>query len=103
MILTTAAGKKLTGQIRFVVRSIILEPDTRSACIEMRGYATRTNGRSPDRDQTVRFSISDAETCTGQPYNNDYIWLTQWNDEGKIFTVRSYHDTSLAEKVLHED
>lgn len=37
-------GKKLAGPIKFVVRSIILEPDTRSACVEIRGHATRTNG-----------------------------------------------------------
>lgn len=36
----------------------------------------------------------------GQPYNNDYVWLTRWNERGQIFSVRSYHDTNLAEKVL---
>lgn len=40
---------------------------------------------------------------SGQPYNNDYIWITQWSDDGKILSVRSYHDTNLAEKVLYED
>lgn len=40
----TRLGKKLTGPIKFVVRSIILEPDTGLACVEIRGHATRTNG-----------------------------------------------------------
>ncbi|KAF3765560.1 hypothetical protein M406DRAFT_329457 [Cryphonectria parasitica EP155] len=77
----TKLGKKLQKPIKFVVRSIILEPDTRWACVECQGFATRTNG---------------------QPYNNDYVWLTEWDANGKIFHVRSYHDTNLAEKVLHE-
>lgn len=37
-------GKRLAKPIRFVVRSIILEPDARRASIETKGYATRTNG-----------------------------------------------------------
>ncbi|PSR97363.1 hypothetical protein BD289DRAFT_480207 [Coniella lustricola] len=74
-------GKKLSKPIKFVVRSVILEAETRWASIECQGFTTRLNGK---------------------PYQNDYVWLTEWNDEGKIFHVRSYHDTHLAEIVLHE-
>lgn len=39
-----SSGKKLTKPIKFVVRNIILEPDTRWASIETKGCATRMDG-----------------------------------------------------------
>ncbi|PHH81439.1 hypothetical protein CDD82_786 [Ophiocordyceps australis] len=51
------------------------------ACVELRGVATRK--------------------ASGKPYVNDYLWLTRWNHQGQIDHVRSYHDTMLAEEVLH--
>ena len=51
------------------------------ACVEIRGEAIRKNG---------------------EPYDNDYLWLTRWNNEGKIVEIRTYFDTLLAEQVLNE-
>lgn len=39
---------------------------------------------------------------TGQAYNNEYVWLTTWNDEGKIIHIRSYFDTLLAQQTLED-
>ena len=113
--------------IKFVVRSVILEPDTRWACVETRGFATRKSGMFQFSLQEImaptskylpwlgldapftqppllRAYISRFElTIAGKPYNNDYIWLTQWNDEGKIVYVRSYFDTMLSQEALHDN
>lgn len=35
-------------------------------------------------------------TCAGKPYNNDYVWLTQWNDEGKVSFFFSFRIPLLA-------
>lgn len=95
-------GQKLAKPIKFVIRSIILEPDTRRASIETKGYATRTNGMY-SRPSSNNKMCNGVDASLGQPYNNDYVWLTQWNEQGQIFSVRSYHDTNLAEKVLKEE
>lgn len=78
-------GPKLQGPIRFVVNRILLdsEPEadgTQWACVESKGEST---------------------TRTGEPYNNEYVWLTRWNQEGKIVEIRSYFDSVMAEHVLH--
>ncbi|KAK2612644.1 hypothetical protein QQS21_001260 [Conoideocrella luteorostrata] len=76
-------GKKLQGQIQFVVTRVIVDAEPEAdgwwCSVETRGVATRT---------------------TGEPYNNDYVWLMRWNDEGKVVEIRSYFDTMLSEQVL---
>ena len=39
---------------------------------------------------------------TGRPYNNEYIWLTTWNNEGKIVDIRSYFDSAMSEEALQD-
>ncbi|KYK60568.1 uncharacterized protein DCS_01705 [Drechmeria coniospora] len=79
-------GNKLRAPIKFTVTRVIVdaEPDTDGwwATVETVGEATRKNGK---------------------PYNNQYVWLTRWNDEGKIAEVRSYFDTMLSEEVLRDE
>ncbi|KJZ73844.1 hypothetical protein HIM_06737 [Hirsutella minnesotensis 3608] len=76
-------GQKLRGPIAFTVTRVIVDaepgPDGWWACVETRGEATRS---------------------TGEPYNNEYVWLTRWNAAGKMDEVRSYFDTMLSEEVL---
>ncbi|CAM1500418.1 Fc.00g095800.m01.CDS01 [Cosmosporella sp. VM-42] len=78
-------GKRLTGAIKFVVTRVVVDAEREEdgwwACVELKGEAMRK---------------------TGEKYNNEYIWLTRWDDEGKIVEVRSYFDTLFAEKVLQE-
>lgn len=38
----------------------------------------------------------------GAPYNNEYVWLTKWNDEGKIVEIKSYFDSAMSEELLNE-
>lgn len=52
------------------------------ACVETKGEATRKSGGA---------------------YNNEYMWVTRWDAEGKIVEIVSYFDTMLAEMVLRED
>ncbi|KAM4057549.1 hypothetical protein HRG_009185 [Hirsutella rhossiliensis] len=77
--------RRLQELIKFVVTKIIVDTERSEdgwwACIEAKGQATRK---------------------TGHAYNNDYIWLTRWNDEGRIAEVRYYFDTMLSEQVLQE-
>ncbi|KJZ78394.1 hypothetical protein HIM_02432 [Hirsutella minnesotensis 3608] len=78
-------GKRLREPIKFAVTKIIVDADRSEdgwwACIEAKGQAT---------------------TKTGRAYNNDYAWLTRWNDEGRMTEVRYYFDTMLSEQVLQE-
>lgn len=49
----------------------------------------------------MRRFIADASSPgLGKAYNNEYVWLTRWNDEGKIVEIRSYFDTMLSEEAL---
>ncbi|KAJ3532323.1 hypothetical protein NM208_g8492 [Fusarium decemcellulare] len=77
--------KRLVAPIKFVVTRVIVDAERSQdgwwACVETRGDATRK---------------------TGPHYNNEYIWLTKYNDEGKIVEIRSYFDTVFAEQVLAE-
>ncbi|KAF4977664.1 hypothetical protein FZEAL_5854 [Fusarium zealandicum] len=77
--------KRLVAPIKFVVTRVIVDAERREdgwwACVETRGEAMRK---------------------TGEHYNNEYVWLTRYNDEGKIVEVRSYFDTLFAEQVLAE-
>ncbi|KND88356.1 hypothetical protein TOPH_06975 [Tolypocladium ophioglossoides CBS 100239] len=77
-------GKKLRGPIKFTVARVHIDAEPtedggRWACVETVGESTRK---------------------TGEPYNNEYMWLTRWNGEGRIVEVRSYFDTMLSEEVL---
>ena len=78
-------GKRLTGPIKFVVKRVVVDAEREEngwwACVELKGEAMRK---------------------TGKEYNNEYIWLTRFNDDGKIVEVRSYFDTLFAENVLQE-
>ena len=78
-------GPKLQNPIRFVINRIILDTEPEAdgtwwACVECKGEST---------------------TKTGEPYNNEYAWLTRWNQDGKIVEIRSYFDSVMAEHVLH--
>lgn len=77
-------GPKLKAPIKFVVTRVIVDPEPEQdgwwACVETSGEAT---------------------TKTGKPYNNEYIWLTRWNEEGKIVEIRSYFDSLMAEHILN--
>ncbi|GAB0138205.1 hypothetical protein EsDP_00006446 [Epichloe bromicola] len=76
-------GKKLQAPIKFHVTRIIVDAEREAdgwwCSVETRGQATRT---------------------TGEPYNNEYLWLMRWNDDGKVVEIRSYFDTMLSEQVL---
>ncbi|KAF7541747.1 hypothetical protein G7Z17_g11885 [Cylindrodendrum hubeiense] len=78
-------SKRLDGPIKFVVTRVIVDGDRSDdgwwTSVELRGEATRR---------------------TGLDYNNEYIWLTRFNDQGKIVEIRSYFDTLLSEMVLAE-
>jgi len=79
-------GRKLASPIKFTVGRIILdaEPEqdgSRWAMVELLGVAPRKNG---------------------EEYRNDYIWMTRWNEEGKMVELKSYFDTYLSELVLNE-
>ncbi|PNY26839.1 Uncharacterized protein TCAP_03233 [Tolypocladium capitatum] len=61
-------GKKLRGPIRFTVTRVLIDAEPTGdggcwACVETLGEATRK---------------------TGEPYNNEYVWLTRWDAEGRI-------------------
>ncbi|KAM4057722.1 snoaL-like domain-containing protein [Hirsutella rhossiliensis] len=80
-------GPRLRAPIRFDVTRVVVDaqpgPDGAWwACIETRGHAIRK--------------------ASGKPYDNEYIWLTRWNQDGRMVEVRSYCDTMLAEEVLRE-
>lgn len=80
-------GARLRGPIRFDVTRVVVDAQPASdgcwwACVETRGRATRR--------------------ASGAPYDNEYLWLTRWNRDGKIVEVRSYFDTMLSEEVLRE-
>lgn len=76
-------GKKLKGPIKFIATRVIVDAEPEAdgwwSTVETKGEATRT---------------------TGEPYDNEYVWLMRWNDEGKIVEIRSYFDTMLSEQVL---
>ncbi|KAK7421478.1 hypothetical protein QQX98_002177 [Neonectria punicea] len=78
-------GKRLVAPIKFVVTRVVVDGERAEdgwwACVEISGEATRR---------------------TGLDYNNEYVWLTRFNDQGKIVEVRSYFDTMLSEQVLAE-
>ncbi|KAI5461967.1 hypothetical protein BGZ63DRAFT_403245 [Mariannaea sp. PMI_226] len=78
-------GKRLVAPIKFVVQRVIVDAEKSEdgwwACVETKGEATRK---------------------TGADYHNEYIWLTRFNDQGRIVEIRSYFDTMLAEEVLAE-
>ncbi|KAH7149040.1 hypothetical protein B0J13DRAFT_523697 [Dactylonectria estremocensis] len=78
-------GKRLDGPIKFVVTKVIVDGDKADdgwwTSVELKGEATRR---------------------TGMDYNNEYVWLTRFNDQGKIVEIRSYFDTLLSEMVLAE-
>ena len=42
------------------------------------------------------------KTVRGEPYNNRYAFIMEFNSEGKIHEMREYQDTALVEKVLME-
>ncbi|KAH6986350.1 hypothetical protein BKA56DRAFT_670515 [Ilyonectria sp. MPI-CAGE-AT-0026] len=77
--------KRLEGPIKFVVTKVIVDGERADdgwwTSVELRGEATRR---------------------TGMDYNNENVWLTRFNDQGKIVEVRSYFDTLLEEMVLAE-
>ncbi|KAL6852524.1 hypothetical protein ACO1O0_007070 [Amphichorda felina] len=85
-------GPKLSEPIRFLVTRIIVDAERTEesdpeksgwwACVETRGEAT---------------------IKTGEPYNNEYVWLMRWNDHGKIVEIRSYFDSLMSEYVLHRE
>ncbi|OAQ71307.1 hypothetical protein VFPPC_03628 [Pochonia chlamydosporia 170] len=76
-------GKKLKGPIKFTATRVIVDAEAEEdgwwCTVETKGEATRT---------------------TGEAYDNEYVWLMRWNDEGKIVEIRSYFDTLLSEQVL---
>ncbi|KAG5998458.1 hypothetical protein E4U54_002185 [Claviceps lovelessii] len=76
-------GRKLRAPIKFVVTRAVVDAEPEAdgwwCSVETRGEATRT---------------------TGEPYNNEYVWLMRWNGEGKVVEIRSYFDTMLSEQVL---
>ncbi|KAH7148281.1 hypothetical protein EDB81DRAFT_882714 [Dactylonectria macrodidyma] len=78
-------GKRLDGPIKFVVTKVIVDADKADdgwwTSVELKGEAMRR---------------------TGMNYNNEYVWLTRFNDQGKIVEIRSYFDTLLTEMVLAE-
>lgn len=78
-------GKKLVKPIKFIVLRAIVDGERSEdgwwASVETKGEATRKNGK---------------------PYDNEYVWLTRWNDEGKMVEIRSYFDTMLSEQVLED-
>lgn len=75
---------KLTHPIKFNIVRIMLDEDveedgTRWACVETKG---------------------EAWTKLGEEYFNDYIWLTRWDEEGRIVEIRSYFDSAMAQYIL---
>ncbi|KAF7561200.1 hypothetical protein G7046_g2960 [Stylonectria norvegica] len=78
-------GKRLIAPIKFVVKRVVVDQerdvDGWWACVETRGEATRKSGVE---------------------YNNEYVWMIRFNDEGKIVEITSYFDTHLSEQVLAE-
>lgn len=75
--------EKLRGPVKFMVGRVIVDAQASEdgwwACVEAKG---------------------EAMTNSGENYNNEYVWLTRWNDEGKIVEVRAYFDTMLSEQLL---
>ena len=42
----------------------------------------------------------DVETKSGHRYDNDYCYICEFGDDGKLTTLTEYMDTALAERVL---
>ncbi|KEY70563.1 hypothetical protein S7711_02717 [Stachybotrys chartarum IBT 7711] len=79
-------GALLRAPICFTVTRVLLDEDVLEdgsvwACVETKGEAVRKNGKR---------------------YDNEYLWLTRWDAQGKIVEIRSYFDTMLSEQVLQE-
>ncbi|KAK7426251.1 hypothetical protein QQZ08_007281 [Neonectria magnoliae] len=76
--------KRLVAPIKFVVTRVVVDGERAEdgwwACVEVLDEATRRTGLD----------------------NNENVWLTRFNDQGKIVEVRSYFDTILSEQVLAE-
>ncbi|KAJ6437189.1 hypothetical protein O9K51_10159 [Purpureocillium lavendulum] len=78
-------GQKLAEPIKFTVGRIILDAEPEAdgwwAMVELLGVAPRKSGHE---------------------YRNDYVWMTRWNEDGKMAEIKSYFDTYLSELVLNE-
>lgn len=79
-------GARLRAPIQFAVTRVIIDAEREEdgswwACVETAGESVRK---------------------TGERYDNEYVWLTRWDKEGKIVEIRSYFDTMLAEQVLQD-
>ncbi|KAK7028617.1 ketosteroid isomerase [Favolaschia claudopus] len=43
---------------------------------------------------------SQATQRNGNPYNNRYVWILIFTDEGKVVKIREYLDTALVQEVM---
>lgn len=97
-------GKLLVAPIEFTVLRVIIDATPASpgstasaadddgkasegeemwACLDVKGKAERKSGRGW--------------------YENEYCWLTRWDDEGRIVEAKTWHDTAMVERLLDED
>ncbi|UNI21179.1 hypothetical protein JDV02_007191 [Purpureocillium takamizusanense] len=104
-------GRKLRGPICFTVGRIVLdaaeegeaeadEPEQEQQQQQQQQQQGRF-GSDGGRWATVEL-LGVATRNTGEEYRNDYLWMTRWNDEGKMVEIKSYFDTYLSETVLNE-
>ena len=78
-------GKHLTAAIKFTVIRVIVDAEP-----------------SDDGWWAVVELVGESTTKTGKEYNNEYAWLTRFNDDGVIVELRSYFDTVMSDKVLED-
>ncbi|KFZ19135.1 hypothetical protein V501_00817 [Pseudogymnoascus sp. VKM F-4519 (FW-2642)] len=79
-------SKRLSTPIRITITAVIVNAEPSEdgwwASIELRGEANKTSGGV---------------------YSNENVWLTRWNDKGKIVEIRSWFDFVLTEQLLSQE